>query len=814
MARRYICPRGHTWKADVPSATGDSTIVLPLCPTCGEAGKPLGSRLGLPHPKDPTSRIESDALVIPSDFATAADPYSPPQLPEYDLIEEIGRGGMGIVYRATDRKRGGHVAVKCLPRLDPNKLLRFKQEFRTVVDLSHPNIASVYELISAGGRWCLVMEHIDGVPFVDYFQSIPDMRARVEKLRPALRQLVDGLSFLHETGLLHCDVKPSNVLVTRSQRVVLLDFGLVTEWRPDAFGTTGAELVGSLGYIAPERFAGKPPTGAVDWYSVGVMLFETFAGRRPFVGTRTNLIWQQRYMDPPAPSEIEAEVPSGWDELCVGLLDRDPARRFGRDELLAFLDGSTPRAKPVGASLRLRDVPLIGRDRARAELHAALDTVEGGRPALVVVRSRSGMGKSTLVDRFLERIARRGKVTILRGCCHENESVPYKGIDGLIDSLCEYLGDLGSAEFQKILPRDMASLARMFPVLRRLRLGASHWKAEEVDPAETRRRALLALRELLTAIAQGGQLILALDDLQWGDAESADLLRELLRGPNPPSALWLACCRSEADDAAPCLEVLRNIDSNLVATTWLELGPLTELESSSLAESLLADDPNADEALAARIGRESQGWPVFVHALCNHVRSVPGGAAIGQNVSLHEVIDARLKLLPPEGRRAVELLAIAAQPLRELVLIQAADVAGEPRSMLTLLRAGHWIHRSERHGEPWVECFHDTIRTAALAGLSPADAADRHAHLADAYGALRAGDHALLAAHYLGAGDAAEAARHYAHAAAEAEDSLAFVRAAQLLRLSLDLGAWPPDQALAMRTKLAALMTAANRTDV
>src|SRR5262249_44181044 len=154
-----------------------------------------------------------------------------------------------------------------------------KQEFRSVVDLSHPNLASVYELLHTGGRWCLVMEHIEGVSFVDYFQSIESMPVRIEKLRPAFRQLVDGLSFLDETGLLHCDVKPSNVLVTRSQRVVLLDFGLVTEWRPDAFVAGGGELVGSLGYIAPERFAGKPPTGAVDWYSVGVMLFETFAGR-------------------------------------------------------------------------------------------------------------------------------------------------------------------------------------------------------------------------------------------------------------------------------------------------------------------------------------------------------------------------------------------------------------------------------------------------------------------------------------------------------------------------------------------------------
>jgi serine/threonine protein kinase len=811
MSRRFLCPKGHTWQADVPDTPGDSTIVLPMCPACGEAGKPIPSGSGKQRVKDPTSRLDSDALIIPAGAANAADPYSPPELAGYQIQEEIGRGGMGIVYRATDIKRGGEVAIKCLPRLDPNKLLRFKQEFRAVVDLSHPNLAAVYELLNVGGRWCLVMEHIGGVPFTDYFQSIPDFGERVERLRPAMRQLVDALSFLHETGLLHCDVKPSNVLVTRDERVVLLDFGLVTEVRPDPYGGAGGELVGSLGYIAPERFAGKPPTGAVDWYSVGVMLFETFAGRRPFEGTRTNLIWQQRYMDPPAPSEVEAEVPVGWDQLCVGLLDREPAHRLGRDDLLTFLDGTAPRPKAIGASLRLRDVPLVGRDLPLAELHASLEAAENGRPALAVVSGRTGMGKSTLVDRFLERVARRGKATILRGRCYEQESVPYKGLDGLIDALCEYLNDLGSADFQRMLPNDMSSLARMFPVLRRLRLGAAHWKGEEADPAETRRRAVSALLELLTRIARTGPLILAIDDLQWGDAESARLLQELLGGSSPPPALWLVCCRSEGDENAPCLQALRNVNRDVVTFTGIELGPLTMLEATSLAESLLAADANIGEAVCARIARESRGWPVFVHELCDYVRAAGANRAPGQSLSLDIVIQSRLQLLPDEGRRAVELLAVAGQPLREAALIQAAELPGEPRSALTLLRAGHWIRALEFDGDPWFECFHDTIRDAAVRHLSAGDLSDRHDRLARAFAALQPSEHVLLAVHHLGAGRPGEAAKQYARAAEEAEEALAFERAAQLLRLSLDLGSWPDDEARRMWHRLGDTLALAGR---
>src|SRR5207249_3743144 len=126
----------------------------------------------------------------------------------------------------------------------------------------------------------------------------------------------------------------------------------------------------------------------------------------------TNLIWQQRYMDPPAPSEVTAGVPPGWDVLCIGLLDRDPAHRFGGADLLTFLGGDPTAARPAGVSLRLRDVPLVGRDEPLAQLHAAFDAVKLGQPALVTVRGLTGMGKSTLVDRFLERLAHREDATI------------------------------------------------------------------------------------------------------------------------------------------------------------------------------------------------------------------------------------------------------------------------------------------------------------------------------------------------------------------------------------------------------------------
>ncbi len=541
MPQRFTCLNGHSWSSEDSDETGDSTRPLPRCPVCGLWGEDYESNGSwLPRSKEmPTSHIDSAEARPGSPGSGRLGRIQPPIIPGYEIQEEIGRGGMGVVYRAVDMKRGGLVAVKYLPRLEPRMLLHFKQEFRVTSELSHPNLAAVHELRQYDGHWCLVMELVEGEPFTDCFARIADLDERFKQLGPALRQLAEGLRFLHEAGLLHCDVKPTNVIVTPSGRVVLLDFGLVSEWKPDRGEFAGGELVGSLGYIAPERFASKPPTAATDWYAVGVILYETLVGRRPFQGSRTNLIWQQQFMQPPPPADVVARIPEGWSQLCAALLDRDPDKRTGAEAVLSFLDGSQVVPRTHGSSLRVRDLPLVGRDRQLAILQSAWEKLASGRTVVVRVHGRTGMGKSTLVSRFLDRLAQREPVVVLRGKCHEQESVPNKAMDGLIDALCQFLSRFDAEALSPLIPSSLANLAKMFPVLRRLKLAAAHWKiAVQSDSAESRRQAGAALRELLLNLCKHQPLVIWLDDLQWGDADSAKLLEEILRRRRRPRYCW------------------------------------------------------------------------------------------------------------------------------------------------------------------------------------------------------------------------------------------------------------------------------------
>jgi serine/threonine protein kinase len=268
-----------------------------------------------------------------------------PELPapvaprRFQIVRCLGYGGMGIVYEAIDRERGGRVALKRLRDAHPECLLRFKREFRCIAGRQHPNWVQAFELIEEDGHWFITMELVEGVDFLTWVLTGAGQRPFNERrLRDGLRQLVRAVAALHDAGKVHRDVKPENVLVTRSGRVVLLDFGLVVDLYEDDF--ICGESVGTPAYVAPEQMAAEPPDHAADWYSVGVLLYHALTGALPFAGTASQILSRKAAEDPMRPRERVAGVPDDLEQLCVALLARDPAARPSGRELLALLADS------------------------------------------------------------------------------------------------------------------------------------------------------------------------------------------------------------------------------------------------------------------------------------------------------------------------------------------------------------------------------------------------------------------------------------------------------------------------------------------
>jgi len=510
-------------------------------------------------------RVQHTELPPPADDHAAAD-AAPPDFSgteRFALVRVLGRGGMGIVYEAHDRRRNEIVALKTLHRVNPTDIYHLKHEFRGLADVAHPNLASLYELVVEGPHCFFTMEIVNGVSLIQHVREGVAAGAAppAERITHAFGQLAEGLAALHGYGKLHRDIKPSNVLVTPEGRVVILDFGLIADVLPERGGIK-ERVAGTPAYAAPEDIAGVRATEASDWYSVGITLYQALTGRVPFEGPFDEQLRQKITIDPLPPAAIAANVPDELNTICRGLISREPARRLAGRDALRALASRSPDRSPGGTAAGPAAIrtPFVGRERPLAVLHDQFERVYRGRPTSVFIHGASGIGKSTLVRHFLDQLHTVDDVVILRGRCYEQETIPYKALDGVIDSLSGYLRSLPVREAERLLPRDVLALARVFPVM--LQVGsvsaASSPSHDSADPLALRRRAFGALHELLTAIADRYPVVFYIDDLHWADADSAVLLDELFRPSAAPPILALLCFRSEEVASHPFLQSLLN----------------------------------------------------------------------------------------------------------------------------------------------------------------------------------------------------------------------------------------------------------------
>jgi len=356
--------------------------------------------------------------------------------------------------------------------------------------------------------------------------------------------------------------------------------------------------------MSPEQASAEPVTAATDWYSVGVILFEALTGRLPFQGDALRILRDKVERDPPPPHELAAEVPADLDALCVELLRRDSAARPTGSDIIRRLRATRDSIEPPASVSRRTASPLLGRETHLRMLDDAFRHVQTGHTVVVHVAGPSGMGKSALVQSFLERLRAVEGTVVLAGQCYEKESVPYKAFDSLVDALSHYLRQLPPLQAEVVLPRDMAALSRIFPVLERLQPTMTLRSVNVADPAEVRRRAFAALRELLARLGDRRPLVLAIDDLQWGDSDSLALYGEILRRPDPPHLLLLGSFRSEEEESSPFLQGLQAMQKQAGETLdqrRLAVEPLTPSEGRELALRLLNGDERAWPDLAAAL---------------------------------------------------------------------------------------------------------------------------------------------------------------------------------------------------------------------
>ncbi len=732
----------------------------------------------------------------------------------FTVVDRIGSGGFGVVYRVHDRERNAIVALKLLNKAEAESLYRFKREFRALANVRHPNLVSFYDLVSDGTHWFLTMELVEGVHFLEYVRSrTGQLPVDTDRLRAVARQLAEGISALHASGILHRDLKPSNVLVTSDGRVKILDFGLVADLAPQGNAMSLSSL-GTPTYVSPEQSLGSAVTTASDWYSVGTMLFQALTGKAPFTGQIIEVLIQKQTVDPPAASALVPGVPEDLASLATALLSRDPAARPTGPEILAKLGGSagvTTTLEPPGS----RPATFVGRFGQLGSLANAFDRTRRGTPVVALVHGSSGIGKTALVRKFVERLSTtvRGSV-VLKGRCYDRESVPYKALDSVIDALSQQLRAISDPVTTAMLPADVSSLARIFPVLRQVRSIARFKGPEPGDAVDERRRAVAALRALLGKMTERGPVVIFIDDLQWGDVDSSELLFDLVRPPDAPPVFYALTYRTEESGTSPLLKTLlpQLIDAG-VDTEEIVLNELSGDESRALVVSLLPTATANRDGLAEAIAKEAAGNPFSIHELVRYAISFGGLESMAMGTSwagLHdvtwtlidEIINERITLFPESARRLLQVLAVAGQPIELDVARQTAWLEDSDHPLIDELRLNHLVRTRRLNERELIEIYQDRIRRALLGRMTSRAVQDIHLRLAFALESSGRSDPEMLAQHLLDGGERWLAAKQAVTAADRAAGSLAFESAARLYQLALELGSLPEDHQDEVRRKL------------
>ncbi|MEM7588118.1 MAG: AAA family ATPase, partial [Acidobacteriota bacterium] len=447
---------------------------------------------------------------------------------------------------------------------------------------------------------------------------------------------------------------------------------------------------------------------------------------------------------------------------------------------------------------------LIGRQSHLLILDQAFNATIEGRTLSIHVHGVSGMGKTAIVHTFLRRLITSGRAVVLPGRCYVRELVPYKALDGIVDSLSKYLMELERSDVEVLLPREIRALAQLFPVLQRVAAIADYPRSSRgaADRLPRRRLAFGALRELLRRISEQRPVVLYIDDLQWADADSAALLEEILRPPDPPPLLLITCFRSEEMTSQTFLRDLVSLTEQ-EDNTELSVGPLEEDDAMALASSLLGASASV-ERLAHSVVREAQGNPFLIEQLVGYVKSYDADLAatgLDTRITLADMLDSRIRLCPPGSRALLSTLATAGRPIDAAAAFQAAGSSGDERPLVAALQAAHLIRPSGSAGA--IELYHDRIREALAQQIDRRERREIHLRVAQTLVDRGLGDPESLYIHYRNGGDPARAAEQAVLAGQRAWRALAFDRAALFYRRALDLEVLDHAQSLEIRRQLA-----------
>ena len=652
----------------------------------------------------------------------------------YEILGELGRGGMGVVYRARDPLLNRDVAVKLISSTDLTAEVeeRFQREAQVVAQMDHPAIVPIHDLGRDQGSLFFVMPLVGGTTLL---RLIRDQSLRLGEVVEIGIQAAEALEYSHARGVVHRDIKPANIMVTREEgseaRVRVMDFGLAHAATESRLTKTGT-LVGTVAYLSPEQVASRAFDGRSDIYSLGVVLYECLVGEPPFTGEVQSILYRIVHEVPQPPRALGAEIREELQDILLRCLEKDPGKRPQKAGQVAealrrhksSLASDEFRMSVVLSASRVIQRPatsvFVGREKEFAELQRRLNNAISGEGQFAVVAGEPGIGKTRLLEE-LKNLATVRKIRVLYGrFVEQDRSFSYQGFCELIEDYFHSRDPGGSSErpeFSDLAP-DLIALFPQLSEIGELRSSASGDSriaapAEE-KKAEDRIQIFELIAKTLTRIAGGKPLVLILDNLHGAEV-SIEALQYIVRRLRPTPTLIVGSYRqTETDKRHPLIRMLDSFadDPRFVSIT---LPPFSPSEHRSLVESLVGA-PKVSDDLARRLRDATEGNPFFTREL---VRSLVESGGIAKDdtgawsfsketeisadalpATIQQAVEKRIERLPQELRDLLSVASVLGKTFdsKDLETL-TEDASGLDDDIDRLVREGMLEEERESRGD-------------------------------------------------------------------------------------------------------------------
>ncbi|NNM54662.1 MAG: AAA family ATPase [Spirochaetales bacterium] len=615
----------------------------------------------------------------------------------FHSLREIYRGAGSTVFRAVRERDQSTVILKCgageLPTTSRNSRLRHEYEIGiSLKDI--PGVIKYLDLLDSEIGFVIVLEDIDGMPLREFFQTFqPHITTVIE----TTLQIAQVLAAIHDRGVIHKDLNPSNIVVDGTgNNLRLIDFELAINLPRETQQIKPPELIeGTLAYISPEQTGRMncPVDLRTDLYSLGVMFYESLAGQLPFSAEDKNeLIHRHIALVPEPPLVASSEYERCVSAVVLKLLAKAPENRYcsayGLVADLNFLLSNSNDASALAdfspgrhdqSHLLLIPSKLYGRETETQTLFDTYAQVASGQTALVLVNGGAGVGKSSLIQELHKPLS-AGRGFFLSGKFDQfGRSVPYSAFLTAFIPLFRRLISEPDDRVQtwKSLVLEMANsaISALFEVLPEIAwLVGEQPPAPVLEPQEAHNRFLHLMEGLVRVFASPEHpLVLFIDDLQWADSASLDLLERLLSEQALRGLLILGAYRDqEVDDAHPLRLLLRRLNTELFVFQQISLSPLTASPLIHLVADSLSLTPEDVQSLTSILFEKTQGNPFFFTQMLRHLFEqrllryspeeqkwtwdIPAIKRLEVAENVVDYLVAKLKKLPPE---TAQILAIA-----------------------------------------------------------------------------------------------------------------------------------------------------------